>query len=285
MKKLFFAQIVVMMLGIGFAAVADGVEVANPAGSAKVTINTGAAAGEVRNYKIDVVTKGKMPMPDSDTPMDIDTKVSLKVQHKYGKPGSDGLLPLEITATDVQIYSDGQKVDVPPDTYPKLDVTFGKNWVVKDIKGIDGTRYAQSLPGINYGNMIIVFYPAGVDVSRLPGEMWKSTVILPPNGDTYQFSNTMVSEREVDGAKTAAMRETINWVPKSQDFIGSSVTAVANNIYDTKDGKLISSHIESTVTFGDQKQESNKSKKKAATSQQDKNAYTANTKIDIVLIK
>jgi len=280
-RNIILAQIAVMIFWMGSAAHSADTQASDSINSSKIAIITNASDGEIRNYKIDVVTKGKIPMPQSREPVAIDTKVSLNIQYKYGVRGSDGKFPLDVNVTNAQIFSDGQKVETTPETYPKLTILLDRNWTVNNISGLSGTRYAQSLPGINYGNMIILFYLHGADVPRLPGEKWTSKVTLPTYNETYLFLNKLTSERDVDGTKVAEVHQKISWTPKQEDFPGAVVTAEADSLFDISNGKLIKSHIDSVVTFGTERDKlTDKS-----SSQQDKNQCASNTKIDIVLIK
>ena len=271
-KSLIIVQIVLLLLGVGqsFAYAED-----NASKLDKITINTSVADGEIRNYKVNVVTTGKIPVPESNQNADIDTTASLSIQHKYGKHDIDGKMTLETSVTDVQVCADGQKIAVPSGTYPKLTILLDSNWNIKDIFGITGTRYTQSLPGINYANMIILFYLNGKNAVFAPGDKWDSNITIAAFGETYKIKNTMIGVREVDGIKSALVHQDINWSPKAQaDNPYASVGAKADTYYALSDGKLVESHITSTLVFSDK-----------FSGKKNKDACKANTKIDISLIK
>lgn len=273
LKALFFVLLVVCM-GTGVLA-EEAVQ-----DTAKVLLQPVCSAWSDREYKTDVVVKGKLLAPDTKETMDVDSSLSMNVRHKYTRREDDGLMPLEITVTRGEaVIRDKandfeQKMEIASSSYPKLTVLLDKSCRPTDIIGIAGTRYAEGMPGLNYGNMIILFVPDMGGQARAVGEKWETRLTIPSSQETYNFVNTLKS---VDAAaKTAVIGQDISWKPKN----GSAVKAVVESTFSTEDGKLLKSHAECQVT-----QTATGNDKQSAPSRQEVAVNRANISVDIALIK
>ena len=240
----------------------------------KVVVNTSVGPDEVRNYKIEAVVKGKAIVPDSKEPVDLDAAFFLKVRHKYSRREGDGLLPLDINLVEGRVTVQGQKIEITPSLYPKLTVLIDRDWRVTDIFGMSSARIAQTLPGINYGNHIILFYLPEGRQPHAVGETWQSSVKIPDFGETYSFANTLKGVELVDGVRAAVVRQEIVRPAKADaQSESTSMKATAESAFALDNGRLLKSHIECQVTFGPGKSESK--------GRQDQDSSRANIRIDI----
>jgi len=204
---------------------------------------------EMRDYKVEAAVKGKILMPDSTALTDVDIAVSYKIRHKYTRREGDGLLPLEISLVEGQITTGGQKLAITPMLYPKLTVLLDKQWHISDIFGPSDSQLAQSLPGINYNNLIMLFYVPDIEKPHAIGDKWESTVKLPSYGETYGFVNTLKSIDTIDGIKAATIHQELTRLPKPDEKETSTMKAVVDSSFALDSGKLLKSHIESKIKF------------------------------------
>ena len=272
------AMAVLLLTGFGISRPLLAEEAAGPK---KLSITTSVTPREVRDYRIDAVVKGKAVVPDSAQPVDLDATFLLKVRHQYSRREGDGLLPLEISLLEGQVAIQKQKLQITPSIYPKLTVLIDRDWRISDIFGLSSDRIAQTFPGISYGNHIILFYLQGGEQPRAPGDKWECSAKIPSFGETYNFANTLVGERTIDGVRAAIVRQEIVRPPKD-DAQGQSTAmkATTESDFAVSDGRLLKSHIECDVTFARKSSSEGKS-----TSRQDNTASRANIKIDISLVK
>ena len=277
------AMAALLLIGLGNSCSSSSEPATGPD---KLTITTSVKPREVRDYRIDAVVKGKALVPEIAEPVDLDAAFALKVRHQYSRREGDGLLPLDISllegqVTLNQVQGQGQKLHITPSLYPKLTVLIDRDWRITDILGMSSSRIAQTIPGISYGNHIMLFYLQGGDQPRAPGDKWEWSVKIPSLGETYNFASTLVSEQVVDGVRAAVVRQEIVR-PAKDDPQGqsSAMKATAESAFAIDDGRLLKSHVECEVTFG--RKSASESK---PTSRQDNAALRANIKVDISLAK
>ncbi len=239
----------------------------------KTVIKTQATPHEIRNYKVTVAVKGKMPSPDTGQVMDLDVTYDLKVQHRYGRREADGMLPVEISVTGAEVTANGERLTVIPSTFPKLTVLLDKNMRITDVFGLMG--YPRAVPGINYGHLIVLFYLAGTDTPRAVGEQWSYTTKFAPYKEQYQFKTTLKSLTEVDGVKSAVIGQEMQWV-NADSTVSVTPTATVESVFSLDNAKLLKSKASCDIVFGDLATDQN---------QQDTALHRANIRIDISLAK
>lgn len=264
-----------------FAFASD--EAAPPAGSDtdKIVVKTSVNAKEMREYKVESTIKGKAPMPDLTEPFNLDVSVLYKLRHSYSNRDSDGLLPLSISMVEGQIASQGEKLSLSSNMYPKIAVLLDRNWRFEGFFGATKEQLSKSIPGINYSNLIILFYLHDGDQPHAVGDKWESKVKLPGYGDTYNFITMITSIDEVDGVKVAKVHQDISWIVNGADEKQlATATAVADSSFAVINGKLIKSHVECQVAF-----DSINSKENTAPAQQEASKCSINIKTDISLAK
>jgi hypothetical protein len=107
-----------------------------------------------------------------------------------------------------------------------------------------------ALPGINYNNMLMLFYLPGPTQARALGETWDFKVMFPVLNEAYSFKNTLKSLETVNGAKAAMVKQEINRVPMpaSTDPI-PQLKATAQSAFLQSNGKLLKSHIDCEVVL------------------------------------
>lgn len=227
------------------AAWADSAPATDPAqpeaAKESVAVRTSVRDTETRDYKVTATVKGKLVAEGK--PTDIDAVFSYKIRHRYIKRDGDGLMPMEISLVEGEIAADGQKLTITPSLYPKLTVLLDKEWRITDIFGMPDSHLAQTLPGINYGNLIVLFYlPDGAE-PRAVGDAWDSTVPLKAYGETFRFTNKIKSVETVNGTKAAVVRQEITSAPRA----GGNMKATAESAFSVEGGKLLRSRIECDV--------------------------------------
>jgi len=243
----------------------------------KVAVHTDVQPKEARDYKIDVNIKGRMPVIDSPEPVSLDAIYSLKIRHTYGKREDDGLMPLEIAVTNMETTVDGQKLTVAP-SFPKLTLLIDRQWKVENLFGTAGTRYADPVPGINYVNLITLFYLPDGDKPHAIGESWKTRIKLPGLADVYNFTSTIKSTGELDGVKTATVHQDIVWDPqKLEGDVTAATKAAVDSVFALDTGKLLKSHADCQIVFTSSANKTN--------SQQESKPQQANIQVDISLPK
>jgi len=233
--------VILVMLVLGQSVCADVVD------SNQVVVNTSVQPHEVRDYKVTAVVKGKLPL-EPGQPTDIDAVFSYKIRHRYLRREGDGLLPLEISLLQGEVTAQEQKLALAPDLYPKLTLLIDKSWKITDIFGLPDPQLMQMLPGINYSNLIILFYLPGGNVPRQVGSSWESMVTLPSLGHTYKFVNNLKDVQIVGNIKAAVVKQEITRVPSSADKnTPITMKASAESMFSLADGKLLKSHVECDV--------------------------------------
>lgn len=232
--------IIFVMLVLGQSVCADVVD------SNQVVVNTSVQPHEVRDYKVTAVVKGKLPL-ESGQPTDIDAVFSYKIRHRYSRREGDGLLPLEISLLQGEVTAQEQKLALSPDLYPKLTLLIDKSWKITDIFGLPDPQLMRMLPGINYSNLIILFYLPGGNVPRPVGSVWEAMVTLPSLGHTYKFVNTLKDVQTVGNVKAAVVKQEITRVPSADESAPITMKASAESVFSLADGKLLKSHVECEV--------------------------------------
>ncbi len=212
----------------------------------QVVVNTSAQPYEVRDYKVTAVVKGKLPL-ESGLPTDIDATFSYKIRHRYLRREGDGLLPLEISLLQGEVSAQEQKLALSPDLYPKLTLLIDKNWKITDIFGLPDTQLIRMLPGINYSNLIILFYLSGGNVPRSVGSVWEAMVTLPSLGHTYKFVNTLKGVQSIGNTKAAVIKQEIIRVPSADESAPTAMKASGESVLSLAEGKLLKSHLECEV--------------------------------------
>lgn len=239
----------------------------------KIAIVTTVGAREVRNYKVTVQITGEMPRKDVSGPLKLDLKYTLKVQHKYGDWDRDGLIPLDISMIEGESTTGGTSVALDNQYFPKLTLLVDRDWQVKSVFGTSVAGYERSKPGLNWVNMILLFYLYGANTPHAIGESWNAKAHLPVYKENYSFASTIKALEDLDGAKTVAVSQEITWTPQSE--IESKCKASVQSNFALDNGKLIRSHADCDVEFvpsGD------------ASKQQDTKAIRANIRIDITAV-
>lgn len=237
------------------------------------TIVTSAAASEVRDYSIDFKLAGNQA--NAAIPS---ATVSLKIRHLYSRRVGDDLLPMEISLQQGTILTQQQALDITPSLYPRLSVLIDNRWRVADVLGAAGSRFAQGTPGLNYGNLIIVFYLVDGDKPRAVGDTWNTSIKLPSIGQEFSIVNTLRGVETVNGVEAARVSQKITLVPKTSANPGSKMTAEAESLFALKNGKLLKSHVECLVEAPPDTTTSSTAGTKTAPSER------TNVKIDIASI-
>ncbi len=196
-----------------------------------LTVVTSVAPNEVRDYKADFQVSGKNAVSGS-----LSASVSYRLRHLYLRHAADEPLPLEITLQQGKITTQGQILDVTPSLYPKLTVLIDSDWRITDILGAAGSRFAQGLPGINYGNLIMLFYLVDGDKPHAVGDSWQTKIALPSLGQEYRVVNTLKGIETVNGIEAAKVAQRITGTPES------SMTCTVESLFSMKNGKLLRSH-------------------------------------------
>lgn len=270
MKLANISLCLILLLSVGVSTLADDSTATSPAPDAeKIVVVTSTNAKEVREYKVSSSIKGKLPVPDLKEPLDLDAAVSYKIRHKYSVRDDDGLLALEISMLEGEINTQGEKLSMSPNLYPKLTVLLDQNWRFDGYFGASKEQLTRSLPGFSYSNLIVLFYLYDGDKPHVIGDKWESNVKLPGYG-TYKFVTTLKGIEEIDGMKAATVHQDITWIITDADEKQiAAASAAADSSFAIADGKLIKSHIECRV----------------APVKQEDSANSVNSKIDILLAK
>ncbi|MGQ9456241.1 MAG: hypothetical protein ACUVRS_01095 [Armatimonadota bacterium] len=248
MKYLKFRYTLIAMLVVYCPKIALGGELSDQ--DTKLAIRYGFTPREVRDYNLDVSVEGKAVTPDSTNPVDLHATFHLEIRHRYGRREGDGLLPIEITLLKGEAYADGGKLEIASSLYPKLTVLVDREWRINDILGIPDERIAQTLPGINYANHIILFYLPGADQPRSPGSDWSYTLRIPTLGESYEFTNSIVRQETVNGVRSAVVRQNIRRITeKGKNIPRAEFKASAESTFAVEGGQLMKSHVECGITF------------------------------------
>lgn len=229
----------------------------------KVAVKTSVQPREVRDYSVRATLKGKAIPSGSTEAIDLDTTTTLKIRHQYQRRGEDGLLPLEISLLGGEAVvknasvepgeNPETKIEITPALYPKLTVLLDRSWRIADVFGMPESRLADQLPGINYSNMIMLFYVPGPSEPRAVGDKWNSVVKIPSYGETYNFANTLKSVETVDGVKAAIIRQEITRERKADSPNTPTMKATVESAFSLADGKLLRSHVDCEVVTPSEK--------------------------------
>jgi len=275
--KLALGLIACLIAGSVYAA--DAPKDVAPAG--KVSVTNVATNREVRNYRVDISIKGTIPNPDTKQSMDVDTSMTFKIRHTYLKREGDGLLPMEINVVEGAVILGGQKITITPSLYPKLTALLDKNFRIDDVFGY-GDSTPNALPGINYGNMIMLFYVTGPSTPRAVGDTWDTKIVLPALKEAYAVKNTLksVSKPEIAPATVTVNQEITRVSMPNSTTPPPSMKATAQSTFTQDTGKLTNSHVECEVTMP-RPPDAPKDPK----SKQDNQPYGANIRMDISVVK
>lgn len=260
----------------GAAAFADE-SAAKPAVAEKITMPVNVEPNEVRSYRVTVQMKGRIAEEGSTKLMDVEGVYSMKVQHRYGiRAGQgDGLLPLEISATEAEATLGDQKLAIPAADFPKLTLLMDRSWKVASVFGLAGTRYAGQVSGLNYANLIMLFFVPDMDKPHGVGESWPSKVKLPGFPGECGVTTILKSVDTKDGVKTVTIHQDYVWSrQETQTDTFANSKAAVDSTFALDTGKLLKSHVDCQVDH-----------QKAAAAQQDNRGDQTNTKIDIMLEK
>lgn len=260
---------ILVVFGAGAVLAADDAASSQQA-AAKVTMPVVVAPNELRTYKASVSIEGCVGI-DNDTPINVNALNTMTLLHQYGKREGDGLLQLDVSAIDVVATINGEQSPAASGQFPKLTFLLDMNWKVNRVFGIEGTRYQGQVPGMNYANLIMLFFIPEADKPHAVGETWTSRFKLPGMGDDATVKTTIKSLADKDGLKSAVIHQDYSWGEQKLDG-GRSVksTASADSTFDLSNGKLLKAHAECQLPFSEPSQ-----------TKPENRQYKAATKIDI----
>lgn len=244
--KLAFALVAAMLVTV--AGICAAVEVNPKLAADKVTVKLSAADNELRDYRASVAIKGSMVNPDTKQPMSIDSSMAFKLRHKYIKREGNGFFPMEISLLEGEVTMADQTLRISPSIYPKLTVLLDKEFRVDDILGYGNTA-PGALPGINYGNMAMLFHVPGLNQTRSVGEIWESQVSLPHLKEAYTVKNTLLAvSKPGDVPATVTVRQDYTRVPMPKSTAPiPSMRATVESTFLQENGKMMKSHIDCLV--------------------------------------
>ena len=237
----------------------------------KVAIPVVVQPNDIRNYKLSVGIKGCVGIMDS-TPMIVDALNTMRIRHQYGKREGDGLLLLDISARDVQVTVNGEKVPTGADRFPKLTLLLDKSWNISKVFGAERASEGQ-VPGLNYSTLIMLFFIPDGDKPHTIGETWASKVKALAKPDEVTVKSTIRSVTETNENRRVSVHQEFAWPEQKLDG-GRSVrsTAVVDSVFDLATGKLLKSNAECQLPFSDPSQPKPENQN-----------YKATTKIDLSL--
>jgi len=228
---------------------------------------------ELRVYNVTVKMAGRMPGEDKATSVDIDATYLLRIQHQYGRREGDGLLPLEISASKAEATVAGQKLAMLGADFPKITLLLDRSFAIVSAFGIPGTGSGGQVLGLNYANLIVLFFVPDGDKPHAVGESWTSKVKMPGSRDEVSVTTTLKSVDEANGAKTASVHQVWGWyAQKKQDGTSAYNQFTVDSTFALDTGKLVKSHADTLVLS-----------KNPAVYKQEEQQYKVNTKIDIAL--
>ena len=267
-----FLSIAIAVLA-GVCAWADEAT-ATTAAVEKITIPVKIEPKELRVYDVTVKMTGRMPGEDKQPPVDIDAAYSLEIQHQYGRREPDGLLPLEISAAKAEATIGGQKLTLLGADFPKLTLLLDKSYKIENSFGLPDAKSGGQMLGLNYGNLIVLFFVPDGGRPHAVGESWTSKVKMPGAKDEISVVTTLKSVAEDKGVKTATIHQVWGWyVQKMQDGTPAYNQFTVDSTFALDTGKLLKSHAD-TLVFT----------KNPAVYKQEQQPYKVNTKIDISLV-
>ena len=221
-----------------------------PAEAKNVTISMSVKPNEARNYNLSVQLKGKTASESSAEPISIDATYTMKMQLKFGQREGDGLLPLDIIASDARATIDGQQFTMPTAEFPRLTLLIDKDWKVNSAFGIARTRYAERSPGLNYANLILLYLIPDIDKPHALDEPQKAKVKLPGFADECSVTTVYKSVENKKGVEVVNVHQDYVWTgQKLDDGVVVDSTASVDSVIAVDGGKLISAHAESKVDF------------------------------------
>jgi hypothetical protein len=241
----------------------------------KVSIPIRIEPRELRVYDVTVKMRGRMPGEDKAAPVDIDASYLLRIQHQYGRREGDGLLVLEISASKAEATVAGQKLTVLGADFPRITLLLDTSFAIVSAFGIPSAGSDGQALGLNYGNLIVLFFVPDGDKPHAVGESWTSKVKMPGSQDDVNVTTTLKSVGEANGAKTASIHQVWGWfAQKKQDAASAYSRFLVDSTFALDTGKLLKSHADTLVTT-----------KNPAVYKQEEQQYKVNTKIDISLGK
>ncbi len=221
-----------------------------PAEAKKVTISMNVKPNEARNYDLSVQLKGKTVSESSAEPIILNATYTMKMQHKFSQREGDGLLPLDIIASDAKATIDGQQFTMPTAEFPRLTLLIDKAWKVNSAFGIARTKYAERSPGLNYANLILLYLVPDIDKPHTLGEAHKAKVKLPGFSDECSVTTVYKSVENKKGVDVVNVHQDYVWAgQKLDEGVVVNSTASVDSIISINGGKLISAHAESKVDF------------------------------------
>ncbi|MCE5315626.1 MAG: hypothetical protein ABFD49_03925 [Armatimonadota bacterium] len=171
----------------------------------------------------------------------VDTSLSMTVQHKYLDRTSDGMLPVEISLDSGMLCSGDQKLAVAPGIYPKLTVLLDRDYNIQNVLGTGSLQQQGSAPGINYGNLIVLFYLPGGGKERSIGDSWVGRISIPDSGQIFDIASTLKGIEMLDGVNAAVVEQVINRVDSA------SAKIAVNSRFAIDNGSLLKSHVSYTI--------------------------------------
>lgn len=238
---------VVMALLCRGAAIGQDAAPAAELTKESVTIKKRAAAREVRNYAVNFAVTEPAPAGVKDA-QSLDARFSFKIRHSYGRREGDDMLPLEITLVSGEIVANGQKLEVTPGIYPKVTALMDREWKLSDLFGVASSRRTHGVPGLNYGNLIVLFDWQGGSEGRTIGEKWSTRLRLPSAEETYFFANTLKSVETIDGVRAAVVRQEITRSSNDPGAVPDpGMKAVAESAFSLENGRLLRSRVDCEV--------------------------------------
>ena len=254
----------------GIFAWAD--EAANKADAVEaISIPVKIESKELRAYDVVVKMVGRAPGEDKEPPIDIDATYALEIQHQYGQREPDGTIPLEISASKAEATIGDQKLTILGTDFPKITVLFDKSYKITNVFGIPNADSANQMLGLNYSNLIVLFFvPDGSQMHKV-GESWTSKVKIPGVKDEVAVVTTLNSIKDEGGIKTARIHQVWGWyAQESKDRTPVYNQFTIDSTFALNTGKLLKSHADTLIYTKD-----------PAVFTQEQQPYKINTKIDI----
>lgn len=223
-----------------------------PTPADKIIVPVTVDSNELRTYKVSVQIKGRVAGEDSKKPIDIDILATMNIDHKYGHREKDGLLPLEISVASAEATVGGEKFMTPASDFPKLTLLLDKSWKITSVFGLAGTRYADQVSGLNYGNLISLFFVPDIDKDHAIGEKWSSKAKLPGSEQEIEITSSILSVGEMDGLKTIVVHEDWGWyIQKLKNGNTTYSQIKVDSTFTLDTGKLLKSHADCLILYQD----------------------------------
>jgi hypothetical protein len=236
-----------------------------------VTIPVKIEPNEMRTYDVTVRMTGRMPGGDKQPPVDFDATYAMQIRHQYGRREGDGLLPLEVSATKAEATIAGQKMTLLGADFPKLTLLLDRSHKLDSVFGLPEAKSGSQMLGLNYANLVVLFFVPDGDQPHAVGQDWKAKVKMPGAKDQIEVVTTITSIGEANGVKTAAVHQVWGWyVQKLPDGSPAYTQFTVDSTFALATGKLLKSHADTVVYT-----------KNPAVYKQEQQPYKVNTKIDI----